>query len=531
MGRFGWGQAINPDLDQSQAADRSDRFTVALISLYDLENNAIRQLASGLRHKGWRVLEIYFKDWRNNRLDPPTSSELRLLLGLLRRERVSLVGISLRASAYEHVARRVCHRIRMTDLSVVVGGWHATVRPDRCLEFADAVCVGEADSTLPEFVHRLAESRGDLSAAHDLEGFRFRNPSGEPIQNPPPNLIPDLDAVPWRDFTHRDKWVIDRGVRSAGDPMSNHSLLQIMCSHGCTRRCRFCHNSFEGAGQGPRLRVRSVDHVLAEIACRREENPRIRRIRFDDEIFGLDGRWLDEFSRRYPTEVGLPFDILTEPSIVTEEYADRIAAAGARTAHMGIQSTGQVNRAFLGRPSDDETTWAAVQRLHARNIRIRYLVMVDIPGTTAADREELFRFFQRVPRPYDLYLFSLTHFPGSAYVDDMLATHDLRDCEVEGTATKTFAQYRVDLRWPRPLQERHWIAMLVLQASNLIPRQLLERGFARWDDTSHVPALTAAATAASMAKIALRAPAMIGNGEVGLREFRRWWHPTRLATM
>ena len=39
---------------------------IAVISLYALENNGVRHIASSLREAGYSVTEIYFKDWVNN---------------------------------------------------------------------------------------------------------------------------------------------------------------------------------------------------------------------------------------------------------------------------------------------------------------------------------------------------------------------------------------------------------------------------------------------------------------------------------
>ena len=58
--------------------------------------------------------------------------------------------------------------------------------------------------------------------------------------------------------------------------------------------------------------------------------------------------------------------------------------------------------------------------ISSAKLAIRYLVMVDIPGTTSQDQADLFAFLNEVPRPYDLYLFSLTYFPGSKIVEDQL---------------------------------------------------------------------------------------------------------------
>ena len=59
---------------------RSDGPRIGLLSMYDVENNAVRILAATLRAAGHHVTEIYFKDWVSNHIFPPTEEELESLI-------------------------------------------------------------------------------------------------------------------------------------------------------------------------------------------------------------------------------------------------------------------------------------------------------------------------------------------------------------------------------------------------------------------------------------------------------------------
>jgi len=506
--------------------------TLALISLYDFENNAVRQLAANLRHRGFEVVEIYFKDWVNNHLHYPSDRELQQLVRLVRESGARLVGLSLRASAYQRVTQLVCSYLRDTvQVPLVLGGWHATVRPEACMPFVDALCLGEADASFPIFVARFFDGDGDLEACLESPGFWVRGRDGEVRRNPPLPLVEDLDALPWRDYDSPQKWVIDRSQFRQGDPMARDPLHQVMCSIGCVQKCSFCHNSFEGGAPGPSLRVRSVDSVLAEIKARRETNPAIRRVRFDDEIFGLNRKWLAEFARRYPQEVGLPFDILSEPTVVSETYADLLQRAGARVVHLGIQSTGVVNREKLQRRATPTATQTAIERLTGRGMRLRYLVMVDIPGVTGREKAQLLEFLQQLPRPYDLYLFSLTHFPGTKMVEDQLQAGELLPAQVEGVATKTFDQYRVDLGWPRDPADTWWLSLMIIEASGTVPRAVVRWLARQGPQAERSTPLVYAAHLATLSKTVRVAARMAADGELTPTLVRRWWNPKRLITM
>ena len=63
-------------LDRLFRNARLDGPRIGIISTWDVENNAVRVLAATLRAAGHHVVEIYFKDWISNALDPATDEQL-----------------------------------------------------------------------------------------------------------------------------------------------------------------------------------------------------------------------------------------------------------------------------------------------------------------------------------------------------------------------------------------------------------------------------------------------------------------------
>ena len=122
-------------MNMSQSKNR-----IAVISLYALENNGVRHIASNLREAGFEVTEIYFKDWVNNNFPWPSEIEVRNLLNLLRERQIEFVGMSVRASAFHRMAKYLTDRIRHElNLPILWGGMHPTFMPELCIEVADHV--------------------------------------------------------------------------------------------------------------------------------------------------------------------------------------------------------------------------------------------------------------------------------------------------------------------------------------------------------------------------------------------------------
>ena len=104
------------------------RKAIALISLYIVENNGIRFLASSLRSQGWRVIEIYFKDYQHHHFTEPSDKEYALLSETLHREKVDLIGLSVRAGGYSKLAQSLSKKLRQEfNLPIIWGGMHVTM--------------------------------------------------------------------------------------------------------------------------------------------------------------------------------------------------------------------------------------------------------------------------------------------------------------------------------------------------------------------------------------------------------------------
>jgi len=70
-----------------------------------------------------------------------------------------LAGISFLTSGF-HRAIQLTEKLRsVLDISVIWGGLHATVEPEQCLNYANAVCRGEGEEALLELVQRMAEGQ------------------------------------------------------------------------------------------------------------------------------------------------------------------------------------------------------------------------------------------------------------------------------------------------------------------------------------------------------------------------------------
>ncbi|MEE2751118.1 MAG: cobalamin-dependent protein [Myxococcota bacterium] len=503
---------------------------LGLVSMYDVENNAVRILAAMLRAEGHHVTEIYFKDWVSNHLGPATDEELANLVGVVQKEQLDCMCVSIRASAYYNQARLITQHVHEAlDTCVLWGGMHPTLMSDECIETADIVLRGEGELALADFAKRLQE--GESLA--DCQNLTMKNDAGEKIANPLRPLVQDLDTLPFRDYvTHEHKFFVYGSKVVQGDPMHGDPVFQMMGSRGCIYKCSYCYNSTYKKDVYPGqkwFRVRSPQSMIAEIQ-EAQKHWDFKRIRFDDEVFNFQREWLEVFCELYPTEVGIPFEIFIEPKLVNDQRMSMLRDAGLVSVYMGIQSSERVTGHLYDRRVKNKTLPEIAELYHRLGIKPHFQLIFDDPVSTDGDRKTLFEMILKFPRPFDLYLFSMTVFPGSELNHKLLESGVISEYDIEGVNTRVFYQHRVNLEYPRPVEETFWITLIQMISKDFIPRPLLAQLSRSEFLKKHPWPLIKAAHAANYVKMGTTAAKMAMDGEMTPTLWRRWGSMDRVIT-
>ncbi len=495
---------------------------VALISLYVFENNGVRILSSVLRKAGFRVDEIYFKDYFHHRFIPPSEAEITRLRTLLKDLGPGLIGISLRAGAYLQAARPIMKMIRdELGIPVLLGGPHTTFDREKLIHEVDYLAVGEAEESILELA-RAVESGGDAGGVAGI----WANEAGEIRRNPVRGLIQDLDTIPFRDYhSNDDKWVIDGKRFSRGDPVTGEHIYIAMASRGCVYNCTFCDTNILKKlykGLGKYYRVRSVDNVLGEIDYAKKHFPNMRRVRFDDELFPYKRAWLTEFAAKYKERFDYPFDILSDPRVMNEEDIVLLKKAGMDRILLGIQSCDDVNRRLFNRAHSDEKIVELSRVLARQKIHSGYQVIVDVPTTSSADSQKLLDLLLAMQRPFDIYTFSLNLWPGTELTRRFLDEGVIKPEDIAGDSDKALRQFRADFSYKRSPEDQLWIALYHLTSKGFIPKGLI-RGMAKspWLKKHPLPAMFLSETA-NYIKLGFTALDMLRRRELTWAMVRRF---------
>ena len=201
--------------------------------------------------------------------------------------------------------RRVVRQCKARGKRVVIGGPYITTSIEELPE-ADHIFVGEAETTLPQFIDDL--SRGVARRVYQAP------------ERPP------LSATPVADYALAD--------------LKRYSAMSVQYSRGCPFQCEFC-DIIEIYGRNPR--TKSNEQMLAELDALRGSGWRGTVFIVDDNFIGNKRnvkKLLPELVE-WQERNGRPFMFLTEASVNLaddNELLDGMRRAGFRRVFLGIET-------------------------------------------------------------------------------------------------------------------------------------------------------------------------------------------------
>jgi radical SAM superfamily enzyme YgiQ (UPF0313 family) len=301
------------------------------------------------------------------------------------------VALSAKTSCVTR-AYDVARRFRERGTKVILGGIHASLRPEEALEHVDVVVTGEAEVVWGEVVRDCASHK--TKRRYDAAEF------------PPMDRIP----VP--------AW--------AGVDPSEYLFHQLQTTRGCPFKCRFCSVP-DISGQ--EFRCKPIEHVLEEVrALPRARGP----IASGKPLYIVDDNFI---SRTKYTKILLraliPFrekGILPSWSAETtlnvasdDEMLDLFKAAGCATLIIGFESVTEATLNDMDKPVNFCLTYQeAVERIHARGMTIVGNFIVGFDTDTLAVFKQTRDFIQKTGILYPFFSI-LTPMPGTKLFDDTKA--------------------------------------------------------------------------------------------------------------
>jgi radical SAM superfamily enzyme YgiQ (UPF0313 family) len=263
------------------------------------------------------------------------------------------------------------------EVIAVFGGPHPTFFPEMIEEEGvDGICIGEGEYPLLE----LAANWETGKPIKGIENWWIKE-NGRVHKNPVRPLIDDLDSLPLPDhelFRKSMPGAISQAI--------------VVTSRGCPYQCTYCYNHLYRQiykGKGSIIRRRSVDNVMRELREIKEKNHTF--IRFMDDLFILSQEWVEEFSRKYKRQIGLPFSCLVRANYVTADITRLLKEAGCYRMTMGVEAGNDyVRNTILKRNMSRDQIISAAELIKNSGIKLTTANILAIPGGSLdADLETL----------------------------------------------------------------------------------------------------------------------------------------------
>ena len=251
--------------------------------------------------------------------------------------------------------------------------------------------------------------------------------------------------------------------------------------------------------------------------------PKTRRIKFDGDTFTFPHHWIEKFCRLYREKIRIPFEILIHPLSASEQDLIELKRSGLQKVQMGIESGSESeSKEVYLREGRNADVLRFARIAHRLKIEPVYDIICDNPLATTRDKRQGLEFLLSLPRPFKLYLYSLTVFPKTALAREFLRQGIIRESEIEGEATKSFRQFRLSLFYPRPAEETFWVCLWALSSKSFIPKKLIRFLSRRVWLKKHPLPLKALAVTADFIRITFIAFQMLLHGEMTVFKFKQY---------
>ncbi len=337
------------------------------------ESLGIEYLSAVLKQAGHQVDLIFDPGldnnfyWKSKMLKSLHNEELMIQ----RAEKFSpdLVAFSSTTSEYPIVSRIAHIMKKRLGVPIIVGGIQPTSLPEFVISNPDIdmICRGEGEMAFLELVNRMEEGR-DIS---DVRNIWLKAADGTITRNELRPLIEDLDSLPFPDKEIFYKYGCFK------------DLIQVISGRGCPFSCSYCHNNVcrkMYKGKGTYIRRRTPANMISELKLYKEKYS-AKRLSFQDDLFMMNRKWLQDFGEMYIKDIHLPFSCNAFPTKIDEESVALLKGMGCSNLFIGIDAGNETLRGeILHRNTPDEDIRKSVETVKKHKIPIELSAVFCFPG-------------------------------------------------------------------------------------------------------------------------------------------------------
>jgi radical SAM superfamily enzyme YgiQ (UPF0313 family) len=287
----------------------------------------------------------------------------------------------------------------------VLVGTHVSALPEQSLRLnaaVDAVAQGEFDATIKE----LANALTDDSDLRQVSGLWLQQ-GEEIIQTGRREPLHDLDSIPFVSSIY--KRFLE--PQYYFNPNALFPMVTITTSRGCPHRCFFC--VYPQTMMGHRLRSRSVDNVVDEVAYIVEQFPEVKAVFFEDDTFPANKqRCLAICEEIIQRRIRISWTANARVDLDLETML-MMKKAGCRCLCVGFESGSQELLDAMQKGIRLEQSEQFMEAARKAGLLIHGCFMVGLPGETKETMRQTLDFAIRL-RPDAIQMYPVMVYPGTA---------------------------------------------------------------------------------------------------------------------
>ena len=393
-----------------------EKGTIVLVGFYNIKALGVRYLEAALKRSGWRVATIFYKNFNSVNPKPTTQREVELFIERVRKEKPVLVGLSVMSSMYLETVDKLVAALQKEGVTIACGGAYATMFPDYFLDRGVEYVI-RTDGEIPLPLLAEAVKRGER--VDEIPSLCWMQ-DGQKKETPITGIEKDIDKYGLPAIRCENACYIENDALQEGDPQLQTRSYEVIASRGCPFTCSYCCciNLRRLLPKGAGVRTRSVESVMEELNEAKKHCKQLVFILFYEEIFPNLPVWVDEFCRRYPQEINMPFTIWSHPKMVNADMLAKLRKVGLTEVIMGIQSgSDHIRHDVFHRYETQEDIIEATRVIAESGVFwASYDFMVQHPFESTEDLRQSYELVKKMHGRFELQLHGLNFLPGTDIV-------------------------------------------------------------------------------------------------------------------
>ncbi len=297
-------------------------------------------------------------------------------------------------------------KAKQPEIYIVFGGPQADASCENILKefpWIDYCCCGEGEQT----VYPLFSALLNGSDITSIKGLVYRNDKGEPVCNPRPELIEDLDNIPFIDYSF-----IDPALIAEASEINHPFPMEV--GRGCPFNCAYCSTSLFWQRK---FRLKSSKRIVEEMK-QINDSFGINHFSFNHDLFTANKNKVLDFCQILK-DSGLSFVWACSSRIDTldEQTIKAMADAGLKWVFLGVESGSERMQKLIHKNLRMHDVIRISELLCKYNIIPTVSFMYGFPEETEEDVEQTLQIANKLlkigVKSFQFHLCTIT--PGTEY--------------------------------------------------------------------------------------------------------------------